>query len=65
MERISASMSDLLNKKTLSAEILLAIDKNLKGEAARIYIDSYTIAQDLIVDFVEQLEAGLKKRFEN
>lgn len=58
-------MSDLINKHQLSEDIVKAIDKNLKGEARRMYIDSHSISKDLIVDFIEALAAKLDKRFSN
>ena len=58
-------MSDLLNKHQLSEDIVKAIDKNLKGEARRMYIDSHAVSKDLIVNFIESLAAALEKRFVN
>lgn len=58
-------MNTFLNKTQMAADITHAIDDNLRGEARRMYIDAHTEAKDLVVKFIEDLDAILEKRFSN
>lgn len=49
----------------MAADVTHAIDDNLRGEARRMYIDAHTEAKDLVVKFIEDLDAILEKRFSN
>ncbi len=58
-------MSDFINKTSLAEDVYKAIDRNLKGKARRIYIDSYAVTQELVIEFTKAVEAALQKRFNN
>ena len=58
-------MSDFINQDKLAVEVMNAIDNCLKGEARRIYIDSYEVASPLVVEFVKKLGEALNNRFQN
>lgn len=56
-------MSDFINENKLATDVMNAVDENLKGEARRIYTDSYNIAKEPIVKFIKELVELLDKRF--
>lgn len=58
-------MSELLNENKLATDVMNAVDANLKGEAKRIYVDSYKLAQEPIIKFIKELTELLEKRFSN
>lgn len=58
-------MSELLNENKLATDVMNAVDENLRGEARRMYIDSYTLAKEPIVKFIKELTELLEKRFQN
>jgi hypothetical protein len=58
-------MSDFINETKLASDVMNAVDNNLKGEARRMFVDSYKLAQDPIVKFIKELTEILNKRFSN